>query len=128
MKYILVIGDGMADNPVKALGGLTPLEKANIPTIDRLAAHGELGSVLNVPEGFPRSDTANYVYIWLCTCKVLFRPCSTGGCRTGHCTQTGDAAFRCNNISISDEDCPFEEKRLLPTAADRLRARITEAD
>ena len=44
MKYILIIGDGMADNPVESLGGKTPLEAANIPTIDRLAAAGLLGS------------------------------------------------------------------------------------
>lgn len=59
MKYILIIGDGMADNPVPELGGLTPLEYAKKPFIDELAARGELGSVLNVPRGLPAgSDTA----------------------------------------------------------------------
>jgi 2,3-bisphosphoglycerate-independent phosphoglycerate mutase len=59
MKYLLIIGDGMADNPVPALDGKTPLEAASIPTIDRLAASGVLGSVRNCPEGFPPgSDTA----------------------------------------------------------------------
>ena len=48
MKYILIIGDGMADNPVPELGGLTPLEYAKKPFIDELAARGEVGSVLNV--------------------------------------------------------------------------------
>lgn len=59
MKYILIIGDGMADNPVPELGGLTPLEYAKKPFIDELAARGEVGSVLNVPRGLPAgSDTA----------------------------------------------------------------------
>ena len=59
MKYILIIGDGMADNPVESLGGKTPLEAANIPTIDRLAAAGLLGSAKNCPPAFPPgSDTA----------------------------------------------------------------------
>ena len=49
MKYILIIGDGIADNPVPELGGLTPLEYAKKPFIDELAARGEVGSVLNVP-------------------------------------------------------------------------------
>jgi hypothetical protein len=52
MKYLLIIGDGMADNPVPALDGKTPLEAASIPTIDRMAARGVLGSVRNCPEGF----------------------------------------------------------------------------
>ena len=59
MKYILIIGDGIADNPVPELGGLTPLEYAKKPFIDELAARGEVGSVLNVPHGLPAgSDTA----------------------------------------------------------------------
>ena len=59
MKYVLVIGDGIADNPVPELGGKTPLEYADIPGIDALAAKSELGSVRNCPEGLPPgSDTA----------------------------------------------------------------------
>ncbi len=45
MKYILIIGDGMADDPSDILGGLTPLEKANIPNMDKLSKEGILGSV-----------------------------------------------------------------------------------
>ena len=59
MKYILVIGDGMADNPVPELGNKTPLEYADIPTMDELASKGELGTVKTVPDGLPAgSDTA----------------------------------------------------------------------
>ena len=53
MKYILVIGDGMADNPVPELGGRTPLEAAAIPTLDALTAKGLLGSALTVPPSLP---------------------------------------------------------------------------
>ena len=53
MKYLVVIGDGMADNPVEALGGKTPLEYADIPTIDFLAARGTVGSVVNCPKPLP---------------------------------------------------------------------------
>ncbi|MEG1241891.1 MAG: phosphoglycerate mutase, partial [Oscillospiraceae bacterium] len=49
MKYVLVIGDGMADNPVPELGNKTPLQYAAIPHIDSLAARGEMGSVKNCP-------------------------------------------------------------------------------
>ena len=59
MKYLLFIGDGMADNPVPELGNKTPLEYAKIPTIDALCAKGVLGSVVNCPAGLPAgSDTA----------------------------------------------------------------------
>ena len=60
MKYILLIGDGMADDPTEKLGGKTPLEVAEKPNMDRLAAEGELGSVNNCPAELPAgSDTAN---------------------------------------------------------------------
>ena len=54
MKYLVVIGDGMADNPVEALGGKTPLEYADIPTIDSLAARGTVGSCLLYTSPSPR--------------------------------------------------------------------------
>ena len=58
MKYLLFIGDGIADNPVPELGGTTPLQHASIPTIDSLAAKGIMGSVKNCPDSLPAgSDT-----------------------------------------------------------------------
>lgn len=60
MKYIIVLGDGMADEPVEILGGKTPLQKADKKAIDHLAKTGEVGLVCMVPEGMsPGSDTAN---------------------------------------------------------------------
>ena len=53
MKYLLIIGDGMADNPVPELGGKTPLQHAKIPVRDTLAARGEVGSVVNCPPPLP---------------------------------------------------------------------------
>ena len=59
MKYILIIGDGMADNPVPSLNNKTPLQQADIPVMDALAAKGEVGNVVNCPAGLPAgSDTA----------------------------------------------------------------------
>ncbi len=58
MKYVLIIGDGMADAPLDALGGKTPLESLDLPAFNRLAG-GEIGLVRTVPEGVPAgSDTA----------------------------------------------------------------------
>lgn len=60
MKYVVLLGDGMADEPLEELGGLTPLEKAHTPNMDRIARDGETGLAATVPEGFhPGSDVAN---------------------------------------------------------------------
>ena len=60
MKYIVVLGDGMSDEPIEALGGKTPLEYASTPAMDALACGGSLGMVQNVPEGMhPGSEVAN---------------------------------------------------------------------
>lgn len=60
MKFIVLLGDGMADEPVSQLGGKTPLEYANTPFMDQLACAGETGLVHTIPEGFhPGSDVAN---------------------------------------------------------------------
>ena len=51
MKYIVVLGDGMADEPIAELGGKTPLEFARTPQMDRLAARSEIGMTSTIPEG-----------------------------------------------------------------------------
>ena len=59
MKYVLIIGDGMADDPIESLGGRTPLEVCKKPFFDSLSERGELGLVQTIPGGFPPgSDTA----------------------------------------------------------------------
>ena len=60
MKYLVLIPDGMADRPFPALGGKTPMEVAEKPTMDELARKSYCATVLNVPPGMvPESDTAN---------------------------------------------------------------------
>jgi len=114
MKYILVIGDGMADNPVPELGGKTPLEYASIPHIDSLAARGEVGRVRNCPEGLPAgSDTAI-----LSIFGADPRECFTGrspleAAADGIQLSPGDVSYRCNMAALEDADKPFEEKKIL---------------
>ena len=63
MKYVLIIGDGMADDPLEQLGGKTPLEVCRKPFFDSLCEKAELGLVQTIPEGFPPgSDTAIMAY------------------------------------------------------------------
>ena len=114
MKYVLIIGDGMADNPVPELGGITPLEKANIPHIDALAARGEVGAVSNCPRGLPPgSDTA---------ILSIFgndpRRCYTGrspleAAASGIRLSPGDVSYRCNMVALEDGELPFGEKKIL---------------
>ncbi len=60
MKYAVLLGDGMSDEPIAELDGKTPLEIANTPNMDRLAQLGQVGLAATVPEGFhPGSDVAN---------------------------------------------------------------------
>ena len=77
MKYIVVLGDGMADEPIPALGGRTPLDAAVTPVLDELAGKGTLGTVQNVPAGMaPGSDVANLSVLGYD--RQLFRPISPG--------------------------------------------------
>ncbi|MGI6029049.1 MAG: 2,3-bisphosphoglycerate-independent phosphoglycerate mutase [Candidatus Heteroscillospira sp.] len=113
MKYILIIGDGMADNSVPELGGLTPLEKASIPHIDAMASAGEVGSVRNVPETLPPgSDTAILSIMGCDTEKVYSGRAPLEAAAQGIVLEKGAAAFRCNNVSLSDGGS-FGERRIL---------------
>jgi len=53
MKYVVLQGDGMADEPIAELGGKTPLEYARIPNLDHMASRGILGLTRTIPRGFP---------------------------------------------------------------------------
>ncbi|MEG1857926.1 MAG: hypothetical protein RR216_04245 [Pseudoflavonifractor sp.] len=114
MKYILVIGDGMADNPVPELDNQTPLEYARIPNIDGLAAKGEVGAVSNCPQGLPPgSDTAI-----LSIFGADPRKCYTGrspleAAADGIALEPGDVSYRCNMIALEEGDKPFAEKKIL---------------
>ncbi len=114
MKYILVIGDGMADNPVESLGNKTPLEYANIPVMDALAAKGEVGSVKNCPDGLPAGSDTAILSIFGADPRV----CYTGrspleAAATGIQLAPGDVSYRCNMVAYEDGDQPFEEKKIL---------------
>jgi len=60
MKYLIILGDGMADEPIAFLGNKTPLQAANTPSIDKIAVLGRSGMLDTIPEGFlPGSEIAN---------------------------------------------------------------------
>ena len=118
MKHLLVIGDGMADNPVPALGGKTPLEVANIPGIDALAADGFVGQVRTVPIGLPAGSETAILAIFGCDPSVDFTgrsPMEAAASRIE--LVAGDAAFRCNLVTLEDGDMPLGEKKILSHSA-----------
>lgn len=113
MKYILVIGDGMADNPVPELGEKTPLEAADKPFVDQLAAKSRVGSVLTVPKTLPPGSDTAILSIFGCDPCQYFTgrsPLEAAGC--GVTVEPGYASYRCNMICLEDGDRPFEEKKI----------------
>lgn len=127
MKYILVIGDGMADNPVPELNGLTPLQYADKPFIDELASKGEVGSVLNVPHGLPAGSDTAIMSIFGCDPKLYY----TGrapleAAATGIKLNAGDVAYRCNMVTYEEGLMPFEEKRILSHSAGSIDGEVSD--
>lgn len=105
MKYIVMLGDGMADYPIEALGGRTPLMAANKPNIDRMARHGELGMVKTVPAGMkPGSDVANLAAMGYdpVTCYTGRSPLEAVS--IGIEMSDTDVAFRCNLVTLTEEE------------------------
>lgn len=114
MKYVLMIGDGMADNALEELGGKTPLEVSDKPFIDSLAVKSVLGSVRTVPELLPPGSDTAILSIFGCDPRVYFAgrsPLEAAGCDI--VVEPGSTSFRCNMIALSDGDAPFDEKTIL---------------
>ena len=117
-KYLLVIGDGMADDPVPQLGNKTPLQTASIPTIDAMAARGTVGSVVNCPPPLPAGSETAILSIFGCDPREYFTGRSPmEAAAAGIVMRPGDAAFRCNLVSFEDGDAPMAEKKILSHSA-----------
>lgn len=105
MKRIILLGDGMADEPLPELGSKTPLECARIPNMDRLAVSGELGMVRTVKEGFPPgSDVANMAVMGLDPSRYYTGRAPIEAVSMGVVLGEGDTAFRINLVTISRRD------------------------
>lgn len=114
MKYAIMLGDGMADEPLEELGGMTPLEYANTPVMDELAAVSELGLVHTIPEGMkPGSDTANLSVLGYDPALYYSGRSPLEALSIGVPMKDTDIALRANIVTLSDDEVPFEEKRIL---------------
>lgn len=114
MKYVIVLGDGMADEPIQELDGKTPLEYANTPMMDMLAAKAEIGLVHTIPEGMkPGSDTANLSVIGYDPKKYYTGRSPLEALSIGVDMKATDVALRTNMVTISEDDVPYEEKKII---------------
>lgn len=103
MKYLIVLGDGMADEPIASLDNKTILQAANIPTMDKLAAMGRNGLLTTVPEGFhPGSEIANLTVLGYDVREVFEGRGSLEAASMGVPIEDGEMAMRCNIICIED--------------------------
>jgi 2,3-bisphosphoglycerate-independent phosphoglycerate mutase len=104
-KYVVLIGDGMADYPIAGLGGKTPLQAARTPNLDRLAQKGILGLAPTVPAGFPPgSDVANLSVFGYDPAIHYTGRAPLEAVAMGVNLSPTDVAFRCNLVTLSRED------------------------
>jgi 2,3-bisphosphoglycerate-independent phosphoglycerate mutase len=102
MKYVVLIGDGMTDRPLKLLGYKTCLQTAHTPNMDRLAAQGEVGTARTVPHGFePGSDVANLSILGYNPSKYYSGRAPLEAIYRGIDLGPKDVAFRCNLVTLN---------------------------
>lgn len=124
MKYIVVLGDGMADLPINELEGKTPLEYADTPTMDRLAAAGEIGMVHTIPDGMkPGSDTANLSVLGYNPKQYYSGRSPLEALSIGVDMKTTDIALRCNLVTLSEENAPFEEQTMIDHSSGEIETK-----
>ena len=113
MKYIVVLGDGMADEPLETLGGKTPLEYAQTPCMDSLASMGHMGLVQNVPSGMaPGSDVANLSVLGYDPKRSYSGRSPLEALSVGVKMEPDDVIFRTNIVTLTEEE-PYAEKTIL---------------
>lgn len=120
MKYVVILGDGMADEPIARLDGKTPLEYADTPAMDELARVSEIGMVRTIPEGMsPGSDTANLSVMGYDP-KIYYTGRSPlEALSIGVDMKTDDVAIRCNLVTLSEEGA-YGEKTIIDHSSDEI--------
>jgi len=113
MKYIIILGDGMADEPISALNGATPLEYAQTPAMDDLAGKGTMGMVKTVPDTMkPGSDVANLSVMGYDPLTSYSGRSPLEALSVGVAMEDTDVVFRCNLVTLSDDE-PYENKTII---------------
>ncbi|MBR2100578.1 MAG: cofactor-independent phosphoglycerate mutase [Eubacterium sp.] len=120
-KYVVVLYDGMADYPVPALDGKTPMMCAKKPNMDYLAQRGEVGLVRTVAEGLkPGSDVANMSVMGFDPRKFYTGRSPLEAASIGIDMKPSDVSLRTNLVTLSEDDLPYEKKTILDYCADDI--------
>ena len=121
MKYLILIPDGMADTKIPALENQTPMQKAVKPNMDCLAKSSLVGTVSNVPEGMvPESDTANMAILSFDP-KIFSKGRSPlEAVSMGIEMKEDEVAYRCNVVTLSEDEEKYEDKIILDHSADEI--------
>ena len=121
MKYVVILGDGMADWPLEELNGETPLSFAKTPVMDSLAKVSEIGTVATIPEGMaPGSDTANLSVMGYNPQKYYTGRSPLEALSIGVDMKDTDVVYRCNIVTLSEEDVPYEEQTIIDHSSDEI--------
>ena len=121
MKYVVVLGDGMADCPIKELGDKTPLEYADTPMMDELAGLSEIGMAKTIPEGMkPGSDTANLAVMGYDPKQYYTGRSPLEALSIGVDMKDTDVAIRCNIVTVSDEEAVYEDKTMIDHSSSEI--------
>lgn len=121
MKYIVVLGDGMADEPIAEIGGKTPLAHANTPMMDELAGKSVVGLSATIPEGMsPGSDTANLAVLGYNPKKYYTGRSPLEALSIGVPMKDTDIALRCNIVTISEEDVSYGERTIIDHSSSEI--------
>ena len=120
MKYLVMLCDGMADEPFEGLSGKTPMELAKKPMMDSLAKSGEVGLVRTVDSTMsPGSDVANLAVLGYDAKKYYTGRSPLEAMSIGIDLKDDDVTFRCNLVTLSDEE-NYEDKTILDYCADDI--------
>ncbi len=122
MKYVVVLGDGMADEPLEQLGGMTPLEYAKTPEMDRLAMVSEIGLAKTIPDGMkPGSDTANLAVLGYNPKQYYTGRSPLEALSIGVDMKPTDVALRCNIVTLSEEEgISYEERSIIDHSSSEI--------
>lgn len=120
MKFVVILGDGMADRSIEQLGGKTPLQAAVKPNMDALAKAGELGLVKTIPDGLkPGSDTANLSVLGYDPTVYYTGRSPLEAVSMGLSLKDDDRTFRCNLVTLSQKE-DYENKKMLDYSSDEI--------
>lgn len=121
MKYVVVLGDGMADQPIAELGNKTPLEYADTPMMDELAGISEIGMAKTIPQGMkPGSDTANLAVMGYDPKQYYTGRSPLEALSIGVDMKDTDVAIRCNIVTLSEDEERYEDKTMIDHSSDEI--------